>query len=149
MSEGYSKSMELLRKFSGKTTDVELTDDDGEVHKIKMYPLPNKYMAELLELQKLTFALPKKKDENGKEVIDQENCSVEQRKELFESNRKIVALSLAHSLKKANGSMSESEFDEIKSMVDELPLTAIQQVIVAISGINEVPLTETGDTKKE
>jgi len=149
MSEAYGKSMDLLRKFSGKTTDVELTDDEGNVHKIKMYPLPNKYMAELLELQKLTFALPKKKDAEGREIIDQDNCSVEQRKELFESNRKIVALSLAHSLKKANGLMSEAEFEEVKNMVDELPLTAIQQVIVAISGINEVPLTETGDTKKE
>jgi hypothetical protein len=148
MSEGYSKSMDLLRKFSGKTTDVELTDDDGNVHKIKMYPLPNKYMAELLELQKLTLALPKKKDDEGREVINQELCSPEQRKELFEANRKIVALSLSHSLKKANGLMSDSEFEEVKQMVDELPLTAIQQVIVAISGINEVPLTETGDSKK-
>lgn len=148
MSEGYVKSMDLLRKFSGKTTDVELTDDEGNVQKIKMYPLPNKYMAELLELQKLTMSLPKKRDESGKEIIDQDQCSIEQRKELFENNRKIVALSLAHSLKKANGAMTEAEFEELKTMVDELPLTTIQQIIIAISGINEVPLSESSDTKK-
>jgi len=148
MSEGYVKSMETLRKFSGKTTDIELIDDDGNINKIKMYSLPNKYMADLLELQKLSVSLPKKKDEKGNETIDQEACSVEQRKELFEANRKIVALSLAYSLKKANGSMTETEFSEVKDMVDELPLTVIQQVILAISGINEVPLTESSDPKK-
>ena len=72
MSEGYVKSMETLRKFSGKTTDVELTADDGSVQKIKMYPLPNKYMAELLELQKLMVSLPKVRDDSGKESIDQD-----------------------------------------------------------------------------
>ena len=148
MSEGYVKSMETLRKFSGKTTDVELTDDEGNVQKIKMYPLPNKYMADMLELQKLTISLPKKKGEGGKEVIDQDACTIAQRKALFESNRKIVALSIAHSLKRANGSMTDSEFEDIKTSVDELPATVIQQVIMAISGINEVPLTETGDAKK-
>lgn len=148
MSEGYSKSMELLKKFSGKTTEVELIDDKGEVSKIKIYPLPNKYMAELLELQKLTESLPKKIDA-GKETIDQNSCSVEQRKQLFEANRKIVALTFAYSLKKENGSMTESEFDEIQELVDELPLTVIQQIIIKISGINEVPLSEPSDTKKE
>jgi hypothetical protein len=147
MSEGYSKSMELLKKFSGKTTEVELTDDEGGVNKIKLYPLPNKYMSELLELQKLTQSLPKKK-EDGKEIIDQDACSVEQRKQLFEANRKIVALTLSYSLKKENGSMTESEFNEIQEMVDELPLTVIQQIIIKIAGINEVPLSESGSKKE-
>jgi len=147
MSEGYNKSMEMLKKFSGKTKDIELTDDDGNVQKIKMYPLPNRYMAEMLETQKFANDLPKK-EIDGKEVIDQEKCSIEQRTKLFEMNRKIVALSLAHSLKKANGSMTESEFDLIKDMVDDLPATIIQQIIVEISGLNEVPLGQEGDEKK-
>ena len=147
MSEGYNKSMELLKKFSGKTKDIELTDDEGNVQKIKMYPLPNKYMAEMLETQKFAQELPKK-EIDGKEVIDQDKCTTEQRVKLFEMNRKVVALSLAHSLKKANGSMTESEFDSVKEMVDELPMTVIQQIIVDISGLNEVPLGQEGEKKK-
>ncbi len=147
MSEGYNKSMELLKKFSGKTKDIELTDDEGNVQKIKMYPLPNRYMAEMLETQKFAQELPKK-EVDGKEVIDQDKCTTEQRVKLFEMNRKVVALSLAHSLKKANGSMTESEFDSVKEMVDELPMTVIQQIIVDISGLNEVPLGQEGEKKK-
>lgn len=147
MSEGYTKSMEMLKKFSGKTKDIELTDDEGNVQKIKMYPLPNKYMAEMLETQKYANELPKK-EVDGKEVIDQDKCTPAQRTTLYEMNRKIVALSLAHSLKKANGSMTEAEFDSIKDMVDELPAEVIQRIIIEISGLNEVPLGQEGVEKK-
>jgi hypothetical protein len=147
MSEGYTKSMEMLKKFSGKTKDIELTDDEGNVQKIKMYPLPNKYMAEMLETQKYANELPKK-EVDGKEIIDQEKCTPIQRTTLYEMNRKIVALSLAHSLKKANGSMTEAEFDSIKDMVDELPAEVIQRIIIEISGLNEVPLGQEGVEKK-
>ena len=147
MSEGYSKSIEMLKKFSGKTKDIELTDDDGNVQKIKMYPLPNRYMAEMIEVQKFSQELPKK-EVDGKEVIDQEKCTSEQRTKLFEMNRKIVALSLAHSLKKANGTMTESEFDLVKDLVDDLPAPVISQIIIEISGLNEVPLGQEGVEKK-
>jgi hypothetical protein len=147
MSEGYSKSIEMLKKFSGKTKDIELTDDDGNVQKIKMYPLPNRYMAEMIEVQKFSQVLPKK-EVDGKEVIDQEKCTSEQRTKLFEMNRKIVALSLAHSLKKANGTMTESEFDSVKDLVDDLPAPVISQIIIEISGLNEVPLGQEGVEKK-
>ena len=155
MSEGYVKSMEMLRNFSGKTKDIELTDDSGKVHSIKMYPLPNKYIAELLELQKFSNSLPKTKvEQNGKmvEVIDQENISSEDRARLYEMNRKVVALSFAHSLKKLNGSMTDAEFNDVKDMVDELPATVIQQIIFEVSGINDVPLgqeeVKEGEEKK-
>lgn len=152
MSEGYVKSMDMLKKFSGKSKDIELTDDSGEVQKIKMYPLPNKYMAEMLELQKFSAALPKiKVSFEGKELdsIDQDKCTPEERTKLFEMNRKVVALSLAHSLRRANGTMTESEFDAIKEMVDELPMVVIQQIISEISKLNEVPLGEqASDSKK-
>lgn len=151
MSEGYSKSMEMLRKFSGKTKDIELTDDEGNVQKIKMYPLPNKYMAEMLELQKFSASLPKTTTiQKGKsvEIIDQDKCTSEERIKLFDMNRRIVALSWAHSMKKANGTMSDSEFDEVKDLVDELPLDVIQRVIIEISGLNEVPLSQEGEEKK-
>ena len=149
MSEGYVKSMEILRNFSGKTKDIEITDDNGNVQKIKMYPLPNKYMAEMLELQKFSNELPKIKNDKGVEVIDQDKCTSEQRVKLFEMNRKVVALSLAHSLKKMNGSMTESEFDGVKEMVYELPAEVIQKIIVAISGLNEVPLGSDGVDQKK
>ena len=139
----------MLRNFSGKSKDIELTDDNGTVHKMKIYPLPNKYMADMLELQKFIQEVPKMKNSEGQEIIDQDKCTPEQRTKLFEMNRRVVALSMAHSLKKTNGSMTENEFDEIKEMVDDLPATVIQQVIVAISGVNEVPLGGSGSDSKK
>jgi len=147
MSEGYVKSMEVLKKFSGKTKDIELTADDGSIQKIKMYPLPNKYMAEMMELQKFVGQLPKT-EINGKEAIDQDKCTSEQRTKLFDMNRRVVALSLAHSLKIANGGMTDAEFDSVKETVDELPASIIQQIIIEVSGLNEVPIGQEGVEKK-
>ena len=106
-------------------------------------------MADMLELQKFIQEVPKMKNNEGQEIIDQDKCTPEQRTKLFEMNRRVVALSMAHSLKKTNGSMTENEFDEIKEMVDDLPATVIQQVIVAISGVNEVPLGGSGSDSKK
>jgi hypothetical protein len=153
-SSGYTKSVDLLKKFSGKTKEIELTTDDGDVIKIKLFPLPNKYMGELLELQKFSNSLPKKTEvvkDKEVEMIDQDKCSSEDRIKLFDLNRRIVALSLVHSLKKENGEMTSSEFDTLQEMVDELPMTMIQQVITSISAINEVPLGQEseGDGQKK
>ena len=145
MSEGYTKSMELLKKFSGKTKDIELTNDDGESIKIKMYPLPNKNMAEMLESQKYASMLPHKKIKVGDkeiETVDENACTSEERVKLYEMNRKIVSLSIAHSMKKMNGDMTDAEFSEVSEFINNLPASIIQQTIVAISGLNEVPLTE-------
>ena len=144
-----------LDKYHGKPNEVEIENDDGEIDKWLIYPLPNKYLPLMLKIQQVIQRAPTKQVD-GKEVPDTSALKEEDQEKLADLNRELVVTSIAFSMCVQEGLLDYKTFDKgvperkiesVKQAVNGMNAAYFQKFMEGIGAANETPVT--GDSKNE